>query len=303
MGQYGGTTTFGPNAVKSVRIELGRYDLRVTFRRLMAAAALRAARETTGELRLAGHLDPQAVGLMLTETGAFAFGATKSWPQPRPDGLPVPKLPDASSSSATAAWLNGAADDAIGPSVSGWVCIASACRFKSALWGSSVIVERLTLPGLIPDDIKGIDGFLHAGSRVWLHDFCEPLYRGIAPRGIVSVDPDAAGSVRDRTLALCPNLARALKLRPSRFDGCSYEDQDGRVVVRTVWWSEGGVRTDDIDQRHFGDGSMILVAPSLPPVLKKHIGTELTTVAWRRVDKRGKDQQSEFRIGRIVNSI
>ena len=302
MGQYGGKLAFGPDAVKGVRIELGRYDLRVTFRRLMAAAALRAARETTGELRLAGHLDPQAVGLMLTETGAFAFGATKNWLQPRPDGLPVPKLPDASSSSVTAAWLNGAAEDAICPIVSDWVCIASACRFKSAVWSSSVCVERLTLPGVIPDDIKGIDGFLHAGSRVWLHDFCEPLYRGVSPRGIASIDPDAAGSVRDRTLALCPNLARALNLRPSRFNGCSYEDQAGRVVVRTMWWSEGGVRTDDIDQRHFGDGSMVLVAPSLLPALKRHIGTTLTTVAWRRTAKRGKDKQSEFRIGRVVSS-
>jgi hypothetical protein len=303
MGQFGGRSAFGPDAVKGVRIELERYDLRVTFRRLMAAAALRAARESIGELRLAGQLDPQAVGFMLNETGGFAFGATKNRLVPRPDKLPIPRLPEASSSSATAVWLDRAADDAICLIVTDGVCIASACRFKSTSRESSVIVERLTLPSLIPDGYEGIDSLLHGGSRVWLHDYCEPLYRGIAPGGIASVDPDAAGSVRDCTLALCPNLARALKLRPSRFDGCSYEDQEGRVVVRTIWWSEGGVRTDDIDRRHFGDGSMVLVAPSLLPALKRHIGTELTTVAWRRVESRGKDKRSEFRIGSVVGRL
>lgn len=303
MGLYGGKSAFGPDAVKAVRVELGRYDLRVTFRRLMAAAALRAARETAGELRLAGQLAPQAVGLMIIESGGFGFGATKTWPQPRPDGLPAPKLPDASSSSATTAWLDGAASDAIRPVVPDWVCIASACRFNSSLWGSRVTVERLTLPGSIPDGLESIDKLLLAGSRALLHDFCEPLYRGLAPRGIASVDPDAAGSVRDRTLALCPNLARALNLRPSWGDGCSYEDQDGRVVVRTICWSEGGVRTDDIDQRPFGDGTMVLVAPSLLPALKRHIGTEISTAAWRRVEQRGKKKHSEFRIGRVVGQL
>ena len=303
MGQYGGKSAFGPDAVKNVRIELGRYDLRVTFRRLMAAAALRAARETAGELRLAGQLNPQAAGLMTIETGGFAFGATKAWPVPRPHGVPVPKLPDASFGRETATWLDRAADDAIIPVVPDWVCIAAACRFKSILWGASVSVERLTVPGQFLGDLEGMSSLLHAGSRVLLHDYCEPLYRGIAPRGIASVDPDAAGSVRDRTLILCPNLARALRLRPVARDGCSYEDQDGRTVVRTVWWSEGGVRTDNVDQRQFGEGCVVLVAPSLVPALKGYLGEELSTVAWRRAEDQGKKKRSESRVGRAVGRL
>jgi hypothetical protein len=60
-----------------------------------------------------------------------------------------------------------------------------------------------------------------------------------------------------------------------------YRDEAGEVVVRTVWWREGGFRVGDTDDAIRGCGSILLIQPQLAERLKRITGDVLRVSAWR----------------------
>lgn len=146
MRQMGGKVAFGPEAVERQLSRLNRLGLKLSFHKLGVSAAFAAMRQVVGELVAAGSIDPRAVPSVLRRAGAFAPAISTMPASPRPRGVPRVAIPDLYRSEDSAAWRGNVQEDAVAPTVEGYVVLASTAVNKRRHFEKEWTVEQYSGP-------------------------------------------------------------------------------------------------------------------------------------------------------------
>jgi hypothetical protein len=288
MAQMGGRAAFGPEVAKKLKQRYSRLDLRLNHHRPMAMAALLAARQTAGEIALAGQLDLSQSLYFLHETGAFNLSTDTVLPESRDPGFHRLAIPGFFTGSAPKGeWATQANDqDTLRDRVRGWHCLASVSRFERRHFADRLGADRLMVPSFESKSCENLQQAWHKLPQVEVLGSLYPLYKGAAPGGVVRVDESMAESIPHWGLTLCPRAAQSLGLESRRTEPFIYRDSFGEVALRTVWWREGGFRVGDVDDAIRGHGSALLVRPEFVERIKRIAGETLRVSAWRVSEER-----------------
>jgi energy-coupling factor transporter ATP-binding protein EcfA2 len=288
MAQMGGRTAFGPEIAKKLKKRYSRLDLRLSYRRPMATAALLAARQTAGELAVAGGLDQSKAVFFLHETGAFNFTTDTVFPESRAPGVHTVSIPGFfASSPSKEEWAKQADNqDILRDHVSGWLCLGSVSRFERRHFADRLGADRLMVPSRGSEPCESLQEAWRRLARVEVLGTLYPIYEGVALGGVVRIHESIADSCPRWGLTLCPRAAKIIGLKTRRIEPFIYRDSFGEVALRTVWWREGGFRVDDTDDAIRGYGSLLLVRPQFVERIKHVAGETLRISAWRVSEKR-----------------
>ncbi|MBK8176580.1 MAG: hypothetical protein IPK66_15305 [Rhodospirillales bacterium] len=290
MRQTGGKDAFGPEAIQRQLGRLDRLGLRSTFRKLGVTAAFHAMRRVVGELEAAEAIDPGPVRSVLRLAGDFAPAISTMPPSPRPRGVPCAAIPDFYRSEDCSAWIERALEDAVTPSVQGYVVLASTAVHKRRHFQDERIIEQYTGPdhGGTDTDLSSLLGQL---PRVIIIGSVLPLYEGPAEGAVVYAVPDIAGSTGNNVVMLCPVIASLLNWRPGTYDPFTYRDSEGNVVAQTLRWRDGGVVTDLAETSAIGRGCVLLMREDHTEEIRPFLLSSQTVKAWRISQKAGGTQR------------
>lgn len=287
MTQQGGKAAFGPEVTKQLKRRMSRLEFRIFYRRPMTAAAMRAARTIGAELKSAEMLSTRDAIFFLREVGGFNLTTDTRAPSPRPKGFVKPAVPKFLGMASASEWARSCGEDNVELDLMpDWMCVASVARFERTHFAEVLAVDRLTLPEASTGECRSLseawsklDDVLVAGSSL-------AAYRKQPAGAVVAVWPDAAHSFPDYGLTLCPRIANSVGIRPDEADPFTFRDTSGAIVVRTLWWREGGFRSGDTEDDLRGSGCALLVRGSAIDALAPFIGERVRVSAWRSFQER-----------------
>jgi hypothetical protein len=183
-------------------------------------------------------------------------------------------------------WVRNAEQDAIEPTVSGHVVIAATAVHRMRELEDEWIIEQYCGPD---SEESGADLSRHLRllSRAVAADRVIPVYDGVAPGGVVHVEPDIAGSIDEHMIALCPRAAETLGWRADSRDAFTYLDGDGQMVARTLRWRDGGIRSHQTDRAVFSEGHVLIVKEAVAERVRSFAAPARIARAWRIAQKQG----------------
>lgn len=293
MAQNGGKDAFGPSTTKRKMARMSRLGLRLTYNRPMAYAAMLAARQVAGELRMAGALNYREASFFIHDAGGFNPTTDTYPPQPRPPGCVKPHISTFFSGrhDEDKAASKGDDDTAV-DRFPDWICLAAVTRYERTHFNEVLAVDRLAVPAISMDEAESLDDAYTSLNFALVAGIAHPIYRNTAKGAIVGFRGDAAGSFPEYGLGLCPVAAAHAGAKIDRRSPFIWLDKNGSVIARTIWWREGGFRADDTDDTLRGHGSMLLVRASFVKELDQVIGEQLRITAWRNLSHRRKGSKS-----------
>ena len=290
MSRMGGSAVFGPKAIERQMRRLERFSLRVPYRKLGTSAAFAAMRQVIGELVAADAIDARALPIILRQAAAFDPMISSVPASPRPIGVPRVEMLDLLRSNQGAAWRSAVADDAMKPTVAGFVVLASTSVHERRYIDAEWVVEQYSGPDFGIAD-EGVWWQLARLPRVVFAEGIYPLYKGFALGAVVYAEPDIARLVEPCTVMLCPHVANAVGLHAHPRNPFSYLDDEERVVAKTLHWRDGGVFQRSPDNAVRGQGYLLLVAEESWHDLRPYLSPAQVAVAWRVTEKIGEDKR------------
>jgi hypothetical protein len=265
--------------------------MRIPFRRLPIVTAFRAAREAAGEFVAAREFDFRQMPVFLDKSGGVSSAIPSTPPSIRPPAIVPPRESKLSWSNEIEAWLNQKGDAPDWPTMSGWQVLAAAGRYDLTSIRRELVEEHLVLRYELGTAAEGMDDELAALPHVVnLGDFIT-LYDEVSPTGVATLLPDRAGAIPEYAIMLCPILAARVGLRHNHDDPLSYVDQSGTVVVRTIWWRDGGVRRRDVERGLRGEGFVVIALDSVWPELSAHLHDKASIRRWRHISNEDSTQR------------
>jgi hypothetical protein len=300
MRRDGGGALFGPEPTKAQHDRLTRLELKMHFRRLEVVAAFRAAREVAAEFAAAGEFDWRSLDLVALKTGAASLGITTIAPAPRPLAIARPTIVRSMWPKDAIAWLNDETIQSAWPEASEHIILASASSFESTSIRESHTEEALMLHSGKGFKATNLHQALWDLPTAVVLDQVFPLYDALSPTGIAFLDGGVASSVPDNAIVFCPRLAAKLGLSSDPTDPWTYHDDNSEIVVKSLWWRDGGLKRIDIDRAMAGTGFVVSVAAKLWPRIAPLIETKKLMQIWRSETRDGERLHGKFPNGRIV---
>jgi hypothetical protein len=288
MSRMGGAAAFGPDAVARQLQRLGRLSLHCTYRKLIVSAAFQAMRELIGELVAADAINPRLVPFILHHAAAYSSNISTLPPEPRPHGVPVAQMVDIYRHSDSTEWRANVEQDVVQPTMTGHVVLAATARHHLRHFRDEWTVEQYfgADTGEAGDDLSRQ---LRRLPQIIVADGIYPDYDDLAPAALVRPDFDISGSVDPYTVTLCPRVAARLGWRPDPRHVFTYLDTTERVVVRTLYWRDGGVRCQSADAAVFRYGHVLIVREDRADDLRPYLATAQASRAWRVTQTSEKD--------------
>jgi hypothetical protein len=280
MTQLGGSLAFGPEAVKRQQGRFSRLGLHVNFVKLDTNAAFEAMRRVVGELVSAQAIDLRRVPFILQQSAAFSYSVRTFVPTPRPAGMPRVEMKEFYRDTGGSDWRGGAKSDVVWPTLADCVVLASATLHERRHFRAEWIVEQFSGPdfGSIEDSLLGQ---IEQLPRVLILNGVFPLYDGVANGAVVRPRPDIAGSLGLYAIMLCPRVAAQLGWKSDPDHVFSYRDGDGRIVAQTLFWRDGGIRTDEVDATIRSCGYLLMVREDCMNELQPFLTSNQLATAWR----------------------
>ena len=287
MAQQGGKTAFGPEVTKQLKHRMSRLEFRISYRRPMTSAAMRAVRMIGAELKSAEMLSAGDAIFFLREVGGFNLTTDTRAPSPRPKGFVKPTVPKFSGMASVSQWARSCGDGDVELDLTpGWICAASIARFERRHFAEVLAVDRLTLPEVSTGECRSSSEAWSNLDSVFVVGSSRAAYREKPAGAVVAIWPDAAHSFPDYGLTLCPMIANSVGIRPDEADPFTFRDRSGTIAVRTLWWREGGFRSSDTEDDLRGSGCALLIRGSAIDALAPFIGERVRTSAWRSFQER-----------------
>lgn len=298
MERLGGTNAFGPDAARRQLARLERLELRTSYRKLMNAASFQAVREVVGELDAAHTIEPEAVPFILTRAAALPLSVTARSPEPRPVGVPSPALPGWIPSEKRRQWVDAAEEDCIAPTIAGHVVLAA-----TAVHNLRYFQEEFTVEQYFGPELRGASAGLFEEvmkfPRVFVTDQVTALNVDPGPGLVVHPEPCHAGVLDLDTLMFCPVATLAFGWNMDPEDTFVVRNEAGEIVVRTMFWRDGGVVSHRVDHTAHRHGCVVLLRHDQLAVIRRYLADTYVARAWRRVQQK---DQSEL-IGSRERSI
>ena len=283
MRRNGGRELFGPEPVEAHYAHLTRLGMRLTYHRLPIIAAFRAAREVAAEFVRAERFDFDQMTPFLDESGAPNPALPSIPPVVRPPTVIRPHLSSSSWMQQIEAWVEEASERPAWPAIDGDRVLAAAGSFDIISMRRELVEEHLFLHGGEDPSYDELQKALGALPRALMLTYAVPLYDEISPTGVAGVSSNLAGSIPNYAITLCPHLARKIGLRPNPDDPFSYLDENGTVVVRSIWWRDGGLRLRSAVERAVrGDGYLVAARESMWPRIEPYFAGPRVSYRWRR---------------------
>jgi hypothetical protein len=182
MTQMGGRAAFGPEIAKKLKQRYSRLDLRLSYRRPMATAALLAVRQTAGEIALAGQLDCSEALHFLHAAEAFSLTTDTVLPDSRGPGVHRMSIPGfLASSPRKEEWAKQTDDqDTLRDRVSEWVCLGAVSRFERRHFADRLGADRLMVPSRVSEPYENLQQAWHELPHVEVLGTLYPIYEGAA---------------------------------------------------------------------------------------------------------------------------
>jgi hypothetical protein len=247
-------------------------------------------REVIGELVAAEAIDPDRLSFILRQAAAFDPRINTAPPLPRPVGVPRIAMSDLFGSNRTDLWPAAAKEDAVVPTVAGYIVLASTAVHERHHFRNGWFVEQYSGPDFGLAD-SGLWSQLQRLPRVVIAGGVGPLYDGLGEGAVVHPQPDIAGSVSPYTVMLCPRVAAGFGWRADPGDLFTYRDSAGRIVAHTLFWRDGGVLSGDTDSTVLGRGCVLLLAEDCMDSLIPLLSSAQIAIAWRATDETGRDDK------------
>lgn len=254
----GGTARYGPTTEKDLRRRLERVGMAMTFRRPVPSAATTALRRVVGELARAKHINPGAYPYLLHELGAPVARDTLPIPSPRPEGIARPNMQNIGYATQEEVWLDGVDGDLTPIDVGGKVLLAETALFQDRSVSRTATVSRVRLHGQSEATWKDLDEALLALPRV-IGFKPVTIPSNPSPHFVRRLSNATWSGPPQHILLFCPTWAERLRWTQHPDNPLIYRDQNGTVMVSTVWWRDGGPRhfRDDVLR---GEGSLVLLS-------------------------------------------
>ena len=259
--QWGGLAAFGQGATDRLQSDLRRVDMRMAFRRPHVAAAARALRQVAGELRRAGMIQSREIPFLLNLMAYPAPAQPLLAPVERPQFLPRPVLDKSiwKTEEKSRIWVQAVTSDVVPLTVPGETMIAEITTFEIHETNrASYRLERIRAAFLDVGDRNGLAEWSRLlPQALWvdgLRATTEQPARTIVRRLSVGLAPQ----VPAYQLVLCPHWLERLGWRSHPDNWLVYQNHDGQVVARLVWWRDGGP-VDFGDDAIWGEGVYVVV--------------------------------------------
>jgi hypothetical protein len=277
--KLGGTSAFGPPAVKRQQGRLRRLEIHTSYHKLLNTAAFRSMREAVGELELADAIDPRAIQPILRSSGGFSSGVPTRPPTPRAIGVSAPTIPDVFQSREIDDWLRRSDDDAIKPFLKGHIVLAATARHTRRRFRNALFVEQYFGP--ISQKEENLLSQLYALPQVVIDDQTVPLYQKCAPGAVAYAQPTIADSVTLDQIIFCPIAAAELGWSSDSGDLFAYRDRSGEVVAQTIFWRDGGIPSREWDDSVHRHGYLLVVQEKQADCIHRYFCAETGSTAWR----------------------
>lgn len=288
MERSGGRNAFGPEAVKKQMSKLNRLSLRTWYRKLMSVAAFQSMREVVGELVAAKAIDPRAVPVIAVESGSYPPIIRTAPPAKRGAGIPSVSPPEIFSFHDREKWVESVADDLVLPLVQGFAVLASIAIHKRGFRDEGWRAEQYFGP-FAEEEASSLALHLRHFAAALVFDEIHLLSGDASPGAVVYADPNIAGSISIRTPMLCPIIAAELGWRSDPSDAFTFLSREGQRVAHTVYWRDGGIRSDFTDHSIHRYGYLLLVRSNHWPHLARYVAKDYELRAWRRVQRSADD--------------
>ena len=284
MVRMGGTNAFGPPAIQRQQSRLRQLEIHTFYRKLPNSAALQSMREAVGELTLADAIDPGAIPYILRHAGAFSSRIPTLPPVHRPIGVRAPKVPNDYRSEEIDEWLSKSETDALEPVVEGHIVLAATALHERRRFREGWLVEQYYGPQTDRPG-KSLFGQLQQLPDVVIGDQTIVRYDGCAPGAVVYPQYTLADSVGLFQIMFCPRVAQELGWRSDSRNLFAYRDQNEDVVVRTLYWRDGGERSKEWDDATRRYGYILLVRADQAKRVQPYLSCAMTSRAWRTVQR------------------
>lgn len=292
----GGLERFGPDTEKLVRRRLDRIQMRLTYRRPVMSAAISALRQVVGELMRAERLDPAAVPFLMHELGFPGLGEELLTPSRRPPTIRRPSMDDIGYGKDEDRWVDEIESDFRPTDVgNNNVLLAEVSLFEHRTVGRTSTIIRIRTHGAHVEEWKDLDEALRVLPRVIGYSPPHPIYRQPSLSVVARVDTRGVATAPENLLLICPHWAKRLGWSAHPENPLVYRDGDGTVVVRTIWWRDGGPR-DARDDVQRGEGVLVLLTRTGANQMEAVAGpVQLRTTCWRESESQGSDKAPKMK--------
>lgn len=280
--QWGGLERYGIAGARQLVAELRNLELCLSYGRPDLAAAARAARYVAGELLAAGKIPASAHSFLLR-----AFGCPVPRPRPilpgvRPGHVRRPAIVRAMWREEEAAWLQDVeADLAVGPHAESFMLAEFACYQRRHI-RTQFSMETARLRSAPQEELGSLSDLMDNLPRAtWLNGIValDDPSPSIVARFIESNFPEIPADF----LILCPHWVARLGWHQHPDNRLVYQDSDGVVVARLLWWRDGTPQGVDQDGM-WGEGMTVTLTTAGRSQLELITGPiELEAYAWRKV--------------------
>lgn len=279
MARMGGSGAFGPPAIDRQLGRLKNLELQIGYSKLSAVVAFAAMREVACELAAAGRLEQDAASFILHESGHFSLVLKTFTPAPRPIGVPAPDIPEFYRTTERDAWIETNPGDLVAPRLDGFVVLGSTAIHERKRTDSSLSIQSYFGPNS-EEKPQTLHQQLNKLPKIIFLDRLTPLYNEPAQGAIVRPIQPILEVRPPHLITFCPWVAQELGWRPSPDIPMSYIDLRGNIVCQTIYWRDGGIRSNLYDSGVFRSGFVVVIKECVAPHLSEYL-VDRKSLEWR----------------------